>query len=310
MANSFELGKFAGIDVKIHWSFFLLPAWILFSTLLSGGSVTTASTSVLLILAVFACVVLHEFGHALAARKYGIGTHDIVLYPIGGVASLQRMPKNPLQEFVISVAGPAVNVVIAAVLFGWMAIMPMAGVLGWFVVNLALINVGLVVFNMIPAFPMDGGRVLRSVLAMFTSHYRATQVATAVGKVAAFGLGALGLFAGLPMLMLIGIFVYFAASAEAKRNEFNARDQNLAQTFRGIHFTSDVVETAMAAESLPKIYADWQIKSALHWISRRAGHRFSVVKNGIVIGVASVADLQFAVASGKGALPVERVLGV
>ena len=110
------------------------------------------------------------------------------------------------------------------------------------------------------------------------------------------------------MLMLIGVFVYFAASAEAKRNEHSARDENLAQQFREIHFTSDVVERA-ATESLPRVYADWQIKSALHWISRRAGERFSVVKNGIVIGVASVADLQFAVASGKGSLPVEKVLG-
>ena len=310
MANSFQLGKFAGIDVKIHWSFFLLPAWILFSTLLGGGSVATATASVLLVLAVFACVVLHEFGHALAARKYGIGTQDIVLYPIGGVASLQRMPKNPYQELVISVAGPAVNVVIAAVLFGWMAIAAPAGFLGWFVFNLALINVGLVVFNMIPAFPMDGGRVLRSILAMFTTHYRATQVATAVGRGAAFGLGMLGLFGGMPMLMLIGVFVYFAASAEANRNELSARDERMAQTFRGVHFTSDVVERSNTLETLPKVYADWQIKSALHWISRRAGERFTVVKNGIVIGVASVADLQFAVANGKGALPVERVLGV
>ena len=155
MMNSFELGKFAGIDVKVHWSFFLLPAWILFSTLLSGGSLATASGSVLLILAVFACVVLHEFGHALAARKYGIGTHDIVLYPIGGVASLLRIPKNPLQELVIALAGPAVNVVIAAVLFGLMAVVPLAGFAGWFVFNLALVNVALVVFNMIPCVP-DG----------------------------------------------------------------------------------------------------------------------------------------------------------
>ena len=309
MANSFELGKAAGIDVKVHWSFFLLPGWILFSTLLSGGTFATASASILLVLAIFGCVVLHEFGHALAARKYGIGTQDIVLYPIGGVASLLRIPENPLQEFVIAIAGPAVNVVIALVLFGWMAVVPLTGFLGWFIFNLALVNVGLVVFNMIPAFPMDGGRVLRSVLAMFTSHYRATQVATAVGKGAAVGLGLLGLFSSLPMLMLIGIFVYFAASAEAKRNELSVRRDNATQ-FQGIHFISEVVETATPSESLPKVYADWQIKSALHWISRRAGARFSVVKNGIVIGVASVADLQFAVANGNGALPVEKILGM
>ena len=306
MTNSFHLGKFAGIDVKVHWSFLLLPAWILFSTLLAGGSAGSASATILLILAVFGCVVLHEYGHALAARKFGIGTHDIVLYPIGGVASLQRIPKNPLQELLISVAGPAVNVVIAAMLFVSLAVVPLSGFLGWFILNLAVVNVGLVVFNMIPAFPMDGGRVLRSVLAMFTSHYRATQVATSVGKVSAVGLGLLGLFGGLPMLMLIGVFVYFAANAEASRNELSARDQKVAQAYRGEYITAEVVAT----DSLPKVYADWQIKSALHWISRRAGERFSVVKNGMVIGFASVADLQFAVANGKGALPVERVLSI
>ena len=302
MTNSMQLGKFAGIDVKIHWSFFLLPAWILASTLLAGGTTATASASIVLVLAVFGCVVLHEFGHALAARKFGIDTRDIVLYPIGGVASLYRIPKNPVQEFVIAVAGPAVNVVIAAALFACMAVVPLTGFAGWFILNLALVNIGLVVFNMIPAFPMDGGRVLRSVLAMFTSHYRATKIATEVGRLAAIGLGLLGLFSGLPMLMLIGVFVYFAASAETRRNEQSLRVDEMAETQQGIYFTSDVVPTDLATDSLPKIYADWQIKSALHWISRRAGERFSVVKNGMVIGFASVADLQFAVASGKGGI--------
>ena len=310
MLNSLQLGKFAGIDVKIHWSFLLLPAWILFSTLLAGGSAGTASATILLILAAFGCVFLHEVGHALAARGYGIETHDIVLYPIGGVASLLRIPKNPLQELVIAVAGPAVNVVIAAVLFGWMAVVPLAGFTGWFIFNLAVINVGLVVFNMLPVFPMDGGRVLRAILAMFTSHYRATQVATAVGQVAAVGLGVFGLFTSHLMLMFIAAFIYFAANAEAKRNEQGLRDENMARKFRGVHFTSDNLTPDVAAESLPRVYADWQTKSALHWISRRAGERFSIVKNGMVIGFASIADLQFAVASGYGALPVERVLKV
>ena len=310
MTNSLQLGKFAGIDVKVHWSFLLLPAWILFSTLLAGGSAVTASAYILLILAVFGCVFLHEVGHALAARSYGIETHDIVMYPIGGVASLMRIPKNPVQELVIAVAGPAVNVVIAAVLFTWMAIVPAAGFTGWFIANLAIVNVGLVVFNMLPAFPMDGGRVLRAILAMFTSHYRATQIATAVGQVAAVGLGLLGLFSSHLMLMFIAAFVYFAANAEAKRNEQGLRNKKMAKASRGVHFTSDVVTAEVVAESLPKVYADWQIKSALHWISRRAGERFSVVKNGIVIGFATVSDLQYAVANGKGALPVERVLAV
>ena len=310
MANSWHLGKLFGIDVKVHWSFFLLPAWLMFSTLLAGGSAATASASIVLILAGFGCVVLHEIGHALAARNFGIGTHDIVLYPIGGVASLLRIPKNPIQELVIAVAGPAVNVVIAAALFAWMAVAPLAGFAGWLMLNLAWVNVALVVFNMLPAFPMDGGRVLRSVLAMFTSHYRATQIATSVGKVAAVGLGLLGLFSGQPMLMLIGVFVYFAAAAEARRNELVARYESTAHPSSGVHFTSDVTDRVVASESLPKVYADWKAESALRWISRHASERFSVVKNGIVIGFASVSDLQRAVASGKGTRPVEEVLGV
>ena len=310
METSLNLGKLFGIDVKIHWSFLLLPAWLMFSTLLSGGSPATASASILLILAVFGCVVLHEIGHALAARKFGIGTHDIVLYPIGGVASLLRIPKNPVQELVIAVAGPAVNVVIAAALFAWMAVVPLAGFTGWLIFNLAWVNVGLVVFNMIPAFPMDGGRVLRSTLAMFTSHYRATQIATSVGKVAAIGLGLLGVFGGHAMLIFIGAFVYLAATAEAKQNKAPGRYQNMSQKGNRVYFTSDITGEATATDSLPKVYADWNVDSALRWISRHASERFSVVKNGIVIGFASVSDLQHAVASGKGARPVVEVLGV
>ena len=197
MSNSYYLGKLAGIDVKLHWSFLLLPAWVLFSTLGAGGSVAAAAPALALLIGVFGCVVLHEIGHALAARKFGIATHDIVLYPIGGVASLLRIPKNPLQELIIAVAGPAVNVVIAALLFGWLAITSLNGSAGSFVHSLAWVNVGLVIFNMIPAFPMDGGRVLRSTLAMFSSHYQATKIATSVGQVAAVGFGLLGSLAGI-----------------------------------------------------------------------------------------------------------------
>ena len=316
MTNSLHLGNFAGIDVKAHWSFLLIPAWILFSTLLAGGSAGTAWVSILLILAIFGCVVLHEYGHALTARKFGIETYDIVLYPIGGVASLMRIPKNPFQELAIAVAGPAVNVAIAAVLFAWLAIAPLSGFTAWFVYNLAWVNVGLVVFNMLPAFPMDGGRVLRATLAMFSSHHFATQVATSVGKVAAIGLGLLGLFSGHLMLIFIAAFVYFAATAEAYRSESSDLSGstigrgNIAQQISGAYLAPAAIEPAVTVESLPKVYAGWNVKSALSWISSRSSQRFSVVKNGMVIGCASVGDLQYAVANGKGSRPVEEVLGV
>ncbi|TWU56373.1 site-2 protease family protein [Rubripirellula reticaptiva] len=117
MNNSWHLGRFAGIDVRIHWTFLLVPIWIYFSSMAAGSGAVAATVAVLFVLAIFGCVVLHEYGHSLTARRFGIGTRDITLLPIGGVASLQRMPRNPWQELAISVAGPAVNVVIATVLF-------------------------------------------------------------------------------------------------------------------------------------------------------------------------------------------------
>ena len=303
MKNSWHLGKLAGIDVKLHWTFLLIPVWILLSTLLSGGSVAVAAAYTTLVLAVFGCVVLHELGHALAARKFGIQTSDIVLLPIGGVANLERIPRVPSQELLIALAGPAVNVVIAALLFAWMAIAPINGIFGWFVFNIALINIGLVLFNMLPAFPMDGGRVLRSTLAMVLSYRKATQIATLVGKLAAIGFGFWGLFSGQLILMLVAGFVFIAASAEAARNQLDF----LASEQGDLIYTSDVA-TRSKPNSLPRICAEWNVGSALGWLSRNTSERFSVVKNGSIIGFATVHDLQLAAATGKSMWPVEKLL--
>ncbi|MCB9926027.1 MAG: site-2 protease family protein [Planctomycetaceae bacterium] len=218
------MGTLAGVGVYVHWSFWLLPAWILFS----GGGLAGALGSIFFVFAIFGCVVLHELGHALMARHYGIGTRDITLYPIGGVASLVRMPRRPSQELAIAIAGPAVNVVIAGVLF---AVLLVAGIGtqglvfnvagGSFLINLLAVNVALVVFNMLPAFPMDGGRVLRAFLAMRRPYLRATEIAVRVGQFVAILLGILGLKSG-GTLIFIAIFVYLAAQAElamAKRQE-------------------------------------------------------------------------------------------
>ncbi len=221
------LGRIAGIGIYIHWSFWLLPGWILLS---AGGGFAGALASLLFVFAIFACVVLHELGHALMARQFHIGTRDITLYPIGGVASLERIPRRPAHELAIALAGPAVNVVIAAALFVLLLAAgigtqgPLFNVAGGsFLVNLLVVNVALVVFNMLPAFPMDGGRVLRAFLAMRLPYLRATELAVRVGQALAIVLGLAGLFTG-GTLTFVALFVFLAAQSElamARRNEMS-----------------------------------------------------------------------------------------
>ncbi|EHK58217.1 site-2 protease family protein [Allomesorhizobium alhagi] len=221
MTWSFNLGTIAGTAVRVHVTFALLLVWIWLMHYRIGGA-PAAWEGVAFILAIFACVVLHEFGHIAAARYFGIKTPDITLLPIGGVARLERMPEEPGQEFVIAIAGPLVNVVIAALIFvalgGSAGVEQMAQVedpRSGFLVRLAGVNVFLVLFNMIPAFPMDGGRVLRAALASRMSWARATQIAASIGQGLAFVFGFIGLFYN-PFLIFIGIFVYLAAAAEAQ----------------------------------------------------------------------------------------------
>jgi Zn-dependent protease len=222
MGRSWKLGTAFGIGLYVHWSFLLAPALVLMNKW--GHGLEAALLAVGVVLAVFGCVLLHELGHALMARRFGIGTRDITLYPIGGVARLERMSESPGEELAIAVAGPAVNVVIAAGLYAGMSLAGLAptvdilqyGTLGSVFVTLLLTaNVWLVLFNMIPAFPMDGGRVLRSLLALGMGRLPATELAATVGTVfaALFVLG--GLFVlGTPMLALVGVFVYFAGQQE------------------------------------------------------------------------------------------------
>jgi Zn-dependent protease len=221
MRWQWKLGTFAGIDVFVHATFLLLIGWIGYSHWLQYGTIAKVVEGILFILALFLSVVLHEYGHALTARKYGIKTRDITLYPIGGVARLERMPEKPIEELWVALMGPAVNVLIAAILFvylylsgGLAELSDLTIASGSFLMRLMLVNISLVVFNLLPAFPMDGGRVLRALLAMRMDYVRATQVAASIGQGMAFLFGLAGLF-GNPFLLFIAFFVWIGASQEA-----------------------------------------------------------------------------------------------
>jgi len=221
MKWQWRLGRFLGIDVYVHATFLLLIGWVGYSYWLEHGTIAEVINGILFILALFLCVVLHEYGHALTARKYGIKTRDITLYPIGGVARLERMPDKPIEELWVALMGPAVNVVIAGGLFAVLAatgnLTPLAGLTiasGSFFMRLMIVNVSLVLFNLIPAFPMDGGRVLRAILAMRMDYVHATQAAASIGQGIAFIFGFIGMFSN-PFLLFIAFFVYIGASQEA-----------------------------------------------------------------------------------------------
>ncbi len=225
MKWQWKLGKFAGIDVYVHATFLLLIGWVGYSHWLEHRNWGEVLNGILFILALFVCVILHEYGHALTARKYGIKTRDITLYPIGGVARLERMPEKPLEELWVALMGPAVNVVIAAGLFAYLyltsSLVPLSELTvasGSFLERLMTVNISLVLFNLIPAFPMDGGRVLRALLAMRMDYVRATQIAATIGQGMALLFGLVGLF-GNATLLFIAFFIWIGASQESSATQ-------------------------------------------------------------------------------------------
>jgi len=221
MTWSFRIARIAGTDVKVHFTFLLLVAWWAMSGYQEGGTPGAIHATVLL-LSLFTCVILHEFGHILMARRFGVRTPDVILLPIGGVARLERIPDKPREELLIALAGPFVTLVLAAVFYGWLVMTgqsittpsnelshaPLA-------VALLVMNVILLVFNLIPAFPMDGGRVLRALLASKLGFVRATRIAASIGQGLAIPAGVYGLFKPEPMLVLIALFVFLGAATEA-----------------------------------------------------------------------------------------------
>ena len=232
MRWSYTIGRIAGTEIKVHLTFLVLLAYLALGGYRQGGSAGAVAASAML-LALFGCVLLHEFGHILMARRFGVRTPDVILLPIGGVARLERIPSEPRQELLIAIAGPLVTLAIAVVLFLvlWLGGSPPQlgqldgddGLLDF----LYQANVWLLAFNLIPAFPMDGGRVLRALLASRLGLLRGTRLAANLGQALATVGGLYGLMAGQPLLALIAFFVFLGAGAEASAVETRAAGEGL-----------------------------------------------------------------------------------
>lgn len=274
MPWSLTLGNVAGTAIRIHVTFLLLLAWIGFVAFQSGGS-QAAVSGVAFITLLFACVLAHEFGHITMARRFGIATPNVTLLPIGGVASLERMPEKPREQLLVALAGPAVNVVIAAILLLWLSLASGADTLARgmtrledpnvsLVARLAAANIVLAVFNLIPAFPMDGGRVLNALLAMRMDKNRAIQISARVGQIMAFVFGFLGLAYGNPLLVFVAIFVYMAAAAEAQSSSLEDMTSRLD--------VADAMETRFAV-----VPVDATISDAVSILLATGQHEFPVV---------------------------------
>jgi stage IV sporulation protein FB len=257
---SINVGRIAGTAVRIHITFLLFLIWIWVASYVSGGA-EAAWSGLLFMVLLFICVLAHEFGHIFTARAFGVETPDVTLLPIGGVARLARIPEAPGEEFLIAIAGPAVNVVIAVVLMAFAGahldaqhLAAVESTKAGLIDRLAAVNLFLAAFNMIPAFPMDGGRVLRALLAAKVGFVRATEIAATIGQWVAFALGFLGLF-GNPLLIFIAIFVYLAAASEARVVGLRAISQ-------GVPVTAAMVTQFAALK--PGEHIDHAVETMLH----------------------------------------------
>lgn len=243
MKGTITIGSAFDIPIKIHWTFSLLILFLGITLWSDQVNFTRGLWFAGYVACLFICVVFHEYGHALMAKQYGIRTKDIIISPIGGVARLEKLPESPKHEMIVAIAGPLVNVVIAIISFALVLIFgyakigipedPFTEAMNWqhFIMNVAIINMVLFWFNLIPAFPMDGGRILRSALSMKWGKVKATQYASVIGRILSLGFVAAAFFGNYYTLGLIGIFIFFSATAEnrsvktiAKLEEFSLSD--------------------------------------------------------------------------------------
>lgn len=290
MSASLKIGYFAGIKVQIHWTFWLLFLFVGVMVFSGGGSVSDLWWHFAFIIGLFFCVILHEFGHALTARRFGVGTRSITLLPIGGVASLKEIPENPKEEFYIAIAGPLVNVVIALLLY---LIVPVEEFMtadpeaieeklatinrSNFLFYLLFVNIALVLFNLLPAFPMDGGRVFRALLTMRIGRIEATRIASATGKFLALLFFLTGLFYSI-ILAIIAVFIYFGAHSE----NITVQQLGLLQGHK--------VREAMITE-FSILDPDDELSTAIDKILASTEQNFIVASNGDIKGILYMEDL-------------------
>lgn len=302
MRWSWRVARVAGISIHLHATLLILLAWVGYRYYAWRHHMGDMIEGVLFIAAFFVIVLLHELGHALAARHYGVPTRDITLLPIGGVARIERIPENPRQELVIALAGPAVNVLIAVIYWG--AVSPISAIVhprdlqlvgGDFLEKLVWGNVAMGVFNLAPAFPMDGGRVLRAVLAWRLGHTRATRIAVDIGQALAFALGAIGLYAMNPIYVFVALFVYLGAEDEGEI----ARVQS---ALSGIP-----VERIMIREFRSLAPSD-ALERAVEHILAGCHQDFPVIEGERVVGVLTRKDLVTALAKRGPQAPVAEVM--
>ncbi|HYC86454.1 MAG TPA: site-2 protease family protein [Chryseosolibacter sp.] len=302
MKYSLYLGRISGIKISVHWTFTLLILWIVISNIRSGLDLTEILWSIGFVLVIFVCVILHELGHALAARQYKIKTRDITILPIGGVAHLESMPEKPKEELVVALAGPLVNVIIAIVLFPFVTITSRMAEIDTletigsanFLPALMSINLWLALFNLIPAFPMDGGRVLRALLGFRLPHPKATRIAATIGQVLAIGFVFFGFFAHQPFMIFIGFFIFLGAQQEA----LYSRSRFVLHGFT----VNDVL-----MPEVPAIPDDLSVKDAASHLLHTQGKNFIVTREGRPIGTLSRNQIIKALAERHDGRPVAEV---
>ena len=302
MRWSFKVARIGGIEVRIHVTFFLLLA-VFASFYGAQAGISETLKAVLFFLLIFLCVLLHEFGHAFAAKAFGIRTVDITLLPIGGVARMERMPEKPAQELIVAIAGPLVNVVIAGPL---LLVLGVTGTLDFgelvdptridALPALLSINAMMVFFNLIPAFPLDGGRVLRALLAMRLSYERATQIAATVGQALALLMGVWAFSKGPPSLALIAIFIYVGAESESSFVQMR-------------HATSGIPVSSAMMTRFDTLNHRATLDQAVDFLLGSSQHEFPVLDdNGGFAGLLTKHDLLVALRKAGPDTPVSGVM--
>jgi Zn-dependent protease len=302
MKWSWKIARVAGIDLRVHATFLILLVWLALVYYREIGSVAGAANGVLFTLALFGSVILHEFGHALTARRSGVPTRDITLLPIGGVARLESIPNKPKQELEIALAGPAVTLGIIVVLFVFLRALGVPLTRGdaamlspgrsSFLAQLMWVNVSLLLFNLLPAFPMDGGRVLRAGLALRMDYLRATMLAARVARIFALLFGVVGLLYN-PLLVLIALFVWLGAASESSATQMHT-------------LLSGVSVERLMIRDIRTLAPSDTLDTALHHILEGFQTDFPVVENGAVAGVLTRAGLLSGLAKEGREAPVTR----